>query len=290
MKITYLFILLFLALSTISAQAQTDTLKTRADTIKIGGMIIINKGNNSSTGSGTVERPQKHKSSNVSTSELIVDFGFTNWSDKSDYATATAQQYLVNRPGQPLLNSGDLKLRAGKSSNVNIWFVMQRMNLIKHYVNLKYGLGIELNNYRFSSPISFKESGPNPYLPGTTIAHPYILRDSISFSKDKIAADYATVPFMINFQTNPDKPKKGLSVSAGVSVGYLYNSRNKEKSSERGKRKNHGEYGLEQWKFSYIGELGIGSARVYGSYTPSSIFVNGFSITPYSVGIRFSNW
>jgi hypothetical protein len=27
---------------------------------------------------------------------------------------------------------------------------MQKMNMIKHVVNLKYGLGLELNNYRFS--------------------------------------------------------------------------------------------------------------------------------------------
>ena len=26
---------------------------------------------------------------------------------------------------------------------------MQRLNIIKHVVNLKYGLGIELNNYHF---------------------------------------------------------------------------------------------------------------------------------------------
>jgi hypothetical protein len=26
---------------------------------------------------------------------------------------------------------------------------MQRLNLIKHVVNLKYGLGLELNNYHF---------------------------------------------------------------------------------------------------------------------------------------------
>ena len=32
---------------------------------------------------------------------------------------------------------------------MNIWFFMQRLNLIEHMVNLKYGLGLELNNYFF---------------------------------------------------------------------------------------------------------------------------------------------
>ena len=38
-------------------------------------------------------------------------------------------------------NKDNLKLRTIKSVNVNIWFFMQRLNLIKHVVNLKYGLG-----------------------------------------------------------------------------------------------------------------------------------------------------
>ena len=40
--------------------------------------------------------------------------------------------------------ANDFKLKTVKSVNVNIWFFMQRLNLIKHYVNLKYGLGLEL--------------------------------------------------------------------------------------------------------------------------------------------------
>ena len=105
---------------------------------------------------------------------------------------------------------------------------MQRLNLIKHYVNLKYGLGLELNNYRFKTALSLKEGGSNPYDLSQNINHPFIFRDSISFSKNKLAADYVTIPFMLNFRTNPNNSDKGLSLSAGVSVGYLYSSRNKQ--------------------------------------------------------------
>ena len=276
--------------------AQTDSTKATADTIKIGGMVIIKKGNgkgNDHTTSVTLGNKRKQKGGNISTSEMIIDLGFANWSDKTDYATATSQHYLVNRPGQPALNSSDLRLRTGKSSNVNIWFFMQRLNLVKHYVNLKYGIGLETNNYRFSSPISFKESGANPYDPPSssfTIAHPFIFRDSISFKKDKLSTDYVTVPIMLNFRSNPDNSDKSISASAGVSIGYLYNSRNKQISSERGKHKNHGDYNLKSWKFSYLGELGLGKVRLYGSYSPNSIFDGIFNIMPYTIGVRLSNW
>ena len=32
---------------------------------------------------------------------------------------------------------------------------MQRLNVIKHVFNLKYGLGIELNNYRYTQNIKY---------------------------------------------------------------------------------------------------------------------------------------
>lgn len=283
-----------MALFTGMAFSQTDTSKNaKPDTIRIGGMVIIKKespddGRNRT--SVTFGNSRRRKNSNVSTSETIIDIGFANWSDKTDYAAATAGNYLVNKPGSPALGADDLKLRTGKSSNVNIWFVMQRINLIKHYVHLKYGIGLELNNYRFKTALSLKEASPNPYLASQNIGHPYIFRDSISFSKNKLAADYVTIPFMLNLRSNPNSSSKGLSVSAGVSIGYLYSTRNKQISGERGKRKNKGDYDLEKWKFSYIGELGLGPVRLYGSYSPNSIFEKGFKIMPYNVGVRLSNW
>ena len=237
-----------------------------------------------------LETGENQRSSNISTASWIVDLGFANWTDKTNYASATSDGYLINQPGHDALAENDFKLKTVKSVNVNIWFFMQRLNLIKHYVNLKYGLGIELNNYRFKSAVSFNEGGANPYNPLQNINHPFIFRDSIEFSKNKLAADYVTIPFMLNFRTNPNYSDKGLSFSAGVSVGYLYSSRNKQISDERGKHKNRGDYDLEKWKFSYIAELGLGPAHLYGSYSPNSIFEKGLNFMPYNIGIRLSNW
>jgi Outer membrane protein beta-barrel domain len=274
------------------AQADSLEMQKKNDTIRIGGMIILKKEDSAQRRrvSVTIGNRRKQKNSNISTASWIIDLGFANWADKTNYATATTGGYLVNKPGSPSLVENDFKLKTIKSVNVNIWFFMQRLNLIKHYVNLKYGLGLELNNYRFKPALSFNEGGANPYDPSQNISHPFIFRDSISLSKDKLAADYVTVPFMLNFRTNPNNSDKGLSFSAGVSAGYLYSSRNKQKSDERGKHKNRGDYDLEKWKFSYIAELGLGPAHLYGSYSPNSIFEKGLNFMPYNIGIRLSNW
>ena len=278
----------------ITASAQTDSLdmQKKNDTIRIGGMIILKKEDSTRKRhvTVTVGNRRRQRNSNISTASWIVDLGFANWNDKTDYTTATSGSYIINKPGTPPLGEGDFKLKTVKSVNVNLWFFMQRLNVIKHYVNLKYGLGLELNNYRFKPALSFKESGPNPYDRSQQVSHPFVFRDSISFSKNKLAADYITIPFMLNFRTNPNYSDKGLSFSAGVSIGYLYSSRNKQKSDERGKHKNRGDYDLEKWKFSYIAELGLGPAHLYGSYSPNSIFEKGLNFMPYNVGIRLSNW
>jgi hypothetical protein len=278
----------------ITCMGQTDSIQVqrKSDTIRIGGMIILKKGdpNDKKRVTVTVGNRRHEKSSNISTASWIIDLGFANWVDKTNYASAITGDYLLNNFGTPSIGENDFKLKTIKSVNVNIWFFMQRLNLIKHYVNLKYGLGLELNNYRFKSALSLSESGLNPYNPSQNINHAFIFRDTINFSKDKLAADYVTIPFMLNFRTNPNYSDKGLSFSAGVSVGYLYDSRNKQISHERGKLKNHGDFDLEKWKFSYIAELGLGPAHLYGSYSPNSIFEKGLNFMPYNVGIRLSNW
>ena len=286
-----LILLLAMAIICLPVSAQEDSIKTKQnkDTIRIGGMVIVKKGKNNGNVSVKIGSDKdKKKKRNISTNWWIVDLGFANYYDKTNYANTGT--YLINRPSYPALDKNDFKLKAGKSVNVNIWVFMQRLNLIKHHVHLKYGLGVELNNYRYKSAINYNESGPVPYTANTQTNAPFIFRDSISFSKNKLAADYATIPLMLNFVTNADERKNRFSLSLGVSAGYLYSQRNKQKSSERGKLINKGDYDLERFKFSYVAELGLGPVMLYGSYSPKSIYERSLDIRPYNVGFRFSYW
>jgi hypothetical protein len=283
-----------------SATAQKDSTKNQKqpDTLRIGNMIIIKKGNKSSE---TVIASKEDRKANferkqakrISTNWWIVDLGFSNYDDQSNYVNVTNDGYLINRPGFPDISKSDFKLRTNKSVNVNIWLFMQRINLIKKNVNLKYGLGLELNNYRYksTSPISYKQGGVIPYSGGALTNEPFVFRDSVyTFSKNKLAADYITVPVMLNFSTTPKYNRQTISFSAGVSIGYLYSQRNKQISAERGKLKNKGDYDLEKFKFSYVAEIGVGPVKFYGSYSPKSMYEHSLDIRPYNFGIRLSSW
>ncbi len=263
-----------------TALAQTDTTgnpaKT-ADTIRIGSLIIVKKGdghyeNRDGSVKISKERPSRQ---NVSTNWVILDLGFANYNDKTNYTNAIAAGVVA-----PGIGKEQFKPKVGKSINVNIWLFMQRLNMIKHVVNLKYGLGVELNNYRYESPLRYDK-----------VANIFNQDVTRHYKKNKLAADYVTVPLMLNFNFTPNNYyNKSFGFSAGVSAGYLYSSRQKMITSEDGKQKTHDDFYLRPFKLSYIAELQLGPVKLYGSMATQSMFEKGLDQTPYNIGLRFSNW
>lgn len=258
-----------------AASAQTDsTKKEQADTIKVGGMVIIRKnvpGEKGQNGEISV-KPNRKSNSKVSTNWWIVDLGFTNLNDNTNYASAEAQAFA------PGLGKDDLDLRTGKSVNVNVWVFMQKIKLIQNAVSLKYGLGLELNNYHFDDKRIYLEENPTRIVKDEDLA---------GLKKNKLAADYVTVPVMLNFNLTPNR-SKGFGFAAGVSGGYLYSARQKFKTGSGDIDKNHDNYDLRKFKVSYVGELSLGVVRLYGSYATKSMWEKGLDQTPYNIGIRLS--
>ena len=270
--------------------AQTDTAKKDGvDTVHVGNFIIIqrNKDRNKDTGYTYSDRhnnvninlfKRNHRTyhSNVSTNWFIFDLGFANWKDQTAYGTPEANAFLHANGGAPFTKT-DLKLITAKSTNVNIWFFMQKLNITQHVLNLKYGLGLEMFNFRYDNNISYHK---DPM---------YIWRDTINFSKNKLYVGYLTVPLMLNVNTTPQR-RRGFSFSAGISAGYKVCGHTKQKSSARGKDKQSGDFDLNPWRIAYIAELGIVPVRLYGSYSANVLQQDAVKQYPYAVGIRFSNW
>lgn len=261
----------------LSATAQTDTTataKTPGDTIRIGGLIIIRRpGTNREIirDSNYVAAKKKYNPKNITTDWLMLDMGFSNYNDESNYVNAAISGFVA-----PGIDEQDLELRAGKSRNVNIWFFMQRLNIISHVLNLKYGLGLELNNYSFdNTSLQFSK---NPTR---------IFESATNFKKVKLAADYLTLPVMLNINFTPNN-RKGFGIGGGVSAGYLYSARVKSKDDgDVSKIKN--DFSLEHFKISYIAEISLGPVRLYGSYAMKNMWERGLDMTPYNFGFRFGN-
>jgi hypothetical protein len=288
-----------------------DTVLTSSDTLKIGSILIVNKKEaeapNFKTiikiGDASYGRPKEgdygwikgdfkktkieiskgpRKLKNTETNWWTMDIGFANFIDKSPtlYWLAANPNSLPFYPG-PVMSPENFSLINKKSTNVNIWVVTQKLNLYQHKINLKYGLGVEMFNFRFDKSISFRQDIPTN-----------VKFDVIPFTKNKLLVKYLTVPVQFNFSPNPYN-KKAFYASIGMSAGYLWNAKNKQISGERGKEKYRGNFNLNDWRIATIGELGVGSLRLYGSFANSNLFNNNQSfidMQPFAVGLRFSKF
>ena len=295
-----------------SSYTKTDSIKLKADTIKVGNFYIVKKsgdalfttqvkvgdsvindatvqiGNITINASGLDRKPvikierKKPAPKKVSTNWWIFDLGFAGNRDETNYATAVVNNNYLRTfsPANGAPNKQTFNLNNGKTTNVNLWFFMQKVSIVKQAVFLKYGMGMEMYNFRYDSRVSYRKD-----------SYPYVYNDSISFSKNKLFAGYLSVPLMLHINTTPGN-KKGFSFSAGVSAGYLVGSRNKQKSAERGKQKYKGDFDLSPFRTALIGELGIGPVKLYGSYSLNTLHDSYTRLEqyPFAVGIRFSNW
>ncbi len=286
-------LLFFIAFTQCSLMAIAQKDSSSVDTVHVGNFIIVkkNKGANTNANNSIMKDWDKtvditivkrnRTNNNISTNWWIMDLGFANVRDNTDYTIAQAGTYLKTfrtQDGKP--NQNAYQLNTGKSSNLNIWVFMQKRNLYKHIVNLKYGLGSEMYNYRYDSRISYRKD-----------PQPFVYNDSISFTKNKLFLNYITVPLMLNINTNPSN-HRSLNVSVGLSAGYLLQSRNKQISAERGKQKIKGDFNFEPWRIASIAEIGLGPIRFYGSYSLNKLQkdITKIDQSPYVVGVRFSKW
>jgi hypothetical protein len=227
----------------------------------------------------TINRAPK-KLKNTETNWWIFDLGFANFIDKSPNLMWLAANPNA-LPYGPVMSPENFSLNNRKSTNVNIWVVTQKLNIYQHKINLKYGLGVEMFNFRFDKSISFREDIT------TNVKY-----DEVSFTKNKLLVKYLTVPVQFNFSPNPTN-KKAFYASIGMSAGYLWNAKNKQISGERGKEKFRGNFNLNDWRFATIGELGVGAVRLYGSFANTNLFnanQSTIDMQPFAVGLRFSKF
>jgi hypothetical protein len=185
-------------------------------------------------------------------------------------------------------NENLYSLRAGKSTNVNIYPVLLKARLLDtrgQRIYLSTGIGLQLYNFAFNKPLS--------YVNNTT---PAVILDSVSFRKNKLKFNYLTVPLSLTFKTrlvrnfNSDIAKHlDLVYGFGISAGYRLDSWTKQISAERGKQKNHDAFNFRDYNLCLTGEFGLDNfIRLYATYQLTSLEKDGgLQQHPISVGIRF---
>ncbi len=111
---------------------------------------------------------------------------------------------------------------------------MMRMNMVKHILNFKTGVGLELNNaIYYKQPVRY-DGGPPP-IPDP----PRVILDNTpgrSYKKDQTRCRLPDSACYVECQLHAPQ-EKGFGFSGGISVGYLYAGRQKTVTSDEGKEK-----------------------------------------------------
>ncbi len=210
------------------------------------------------------KKPKKPKL--VETSMWVFDWGLTNW--LSDGSVELPSEY------------SDLTLNKG-SDNFHLGIIQQGINLYKGKLRFVYGAGIEYNSYKFKKSVTI-----------TRDVKPleYVIDENIDYRKNKLVSQYATVPLMLNFKSDPKNEDKSFKLAAGIQLGYLIGSHQKQKwgrGKEKEKRKIKGDYGFEDYRVGYVAQFGYGDFVLYGKYYPTPTFKanRGPEVNTASIGL-----
>ena len=186
--------------------------------------------------------------------------------------------WLENGSTALSLPNNNLELINSKSTNVNLAYV-DYFRIYKNYIQFSAGIGIDWNNYRFAKNVTLT---PRADSMQTTI-------DNINYSKNKLMANYVTVPLQLHFATKPLRNGERLELAGGVELGYLLNGRQKQISEEKGKQKIDDDYNLADLRLGYMLHASYGSTGIYAKVYPNSAFKpsQGPDLNTFCIGLTF---
>lgn len=183
-----------------------------------------------------------------------------------------------------------LELNSGKSINVNINLFSHDFPIYKRYLMFTTGIGLTLNNYRFSSDKTLLSDT------NRTVANYDFNKNNerIHYKKNKLAVNYITIPLLLQFNSHQEF-RKSIHVATGILFSYKYNSHLKLVYSEDGdkkKSKRHDEFNIEPFRYDATLRIGYQSYTLYASYSLNTLFKEnrGPSLHPFQVGINVLNF
>lgn len=161
-----------------------------------------------------------------------------------------------------------------RSMTWNLNLLEHKFPIYRHYVGLTTGLGFSFTQLAFRDNYVL-------YSDSDTL---YAVIDSVNqYSKNKLRANYLTIPLLVEFATNEDEDKS-FYLAAGVVGGVRLSSKVKREGEYDGKefrQEDKGTYGLESFKLDGTVRLGYGSFGAFASYSLLPLFDTDKTIEVY---------
>jgi hypothetical protein len=204
---------------------------------------------------------------NVYTRWILFDLGFSSYIPEETYRLEPS-------------GVDPFELRLWKSTNVNIHLFQQRVNLIKHHVNLAYGLTFEFHKYYFTNNVRMLDNQPE-------VTWEFV--PDADWRKSRLNYSYLTLPIMFNFETKPNRTSRSFHINVGGFGGPLLGANYKVKEDNGDKDKERGNFGLSRWRYGVRAEVGYGPVNLYMTWAANPLFDpdkdNGYELNAISFGL-----
>ena len=187
-----------------------------------------------------------------------------------------------DRPDYSMYSPADkdfMSLNQGKSLELDFNFYELNIGLVKNYVGLVSGMGLNFNNYRFENPYTLQK--------GQFVTEPVGLNPD-NLSKTKLAATYLKVPLLLEFQIPVNQNEGRLFLNAGLIGGVKIGSHTKVKYGDK-KDKDRSGFNLNSFKYEATARIGYKDICLFANYSLTPLFQagKGPELTPFTIGISF---
>jgi hypothetical protein len=157
------------------------------------------------------------------------------------------------------------------------------IGIVKKYVGITTGLGLQFNNYRLNS---------NNRLIGDSAKLTYFT-DTIKYKKNKLMATYLTLPLILEFQVPVNHKKDWIHLGVGAVGSLRMGTHTKQVfdlNGEQNKEKQRDDFHLSTFQYGLTGRLGYNNTSIFVNYSLSSLLKTGEGpeLYPWSAGISFS--
>ena len=160
----------------------------------------------------------------------------------------------------------ELALRDINSLNFNLHLFQRNVSLYRHIVNLRSGLFLEYNNFKFENEsVTLQHDAPTLTIVQDTA-------EADVYTKSKLTTTYLNVPLILHFESKPYNHDKSVRLGVGVSAGVLLKAHTKQKTSFGEKTKVKDDFNLQRFKYGIVGQFGVGGLTLYFNYHLSNLF------------------
>lgn len=159
------------------------------------------------------------------------------------------------------------------SRTLNLYY-QYSIRLWKSKFSINPGLGLSFERYKFSNNYTL------PRLPNADGRYDLVrvteVYPNVTVDKSMLVMNYLDfMPVELRFDTKPEDLNRSFHVSAGLRVGFLFDSHTKVAYSEAGEDKtikDKQKFGLNTFRYGFYGRLGIGNFSLFGNYNITPVF------------------